>query len=317
MTGQTERQPRCEESYRTDDVDLLSSRYYAAPIEYVQVDSGELGAEIHAVATSKVEVREAHFHSGVLNTVQTSLGRYGLALGITGHAQLFGTHFNNSNLAYTDGHNGIIARVGAGSGWCNLSIDHTLLQEVAAVHGYTIPAGGDARGLPIAEHAALIGKLARIARSLEGTTLSNEQFEDAIALLILRSLNPHRTRPVMKPDKCWTIAHTIIDFIHANYARPMTLTALCQLVDVGERALRYSFQKATGLSLQQYLTHYRLHRARALLMNSAVAEVREAAVACGIPHAGRFSQYYKAMFRESPGEVLRRPAPVYRGRRDH
>ena len=317
MTGQTETQPRRAESYLTDDVDLLSRRYHAAPIDYVQVDAGALGAEIHATATSKVEVREAHFHASVLNTVHKRVGRFGLGLGITGHAQFQGTRCNDSNLAYSDCRNGVIARISAGSSWCNLSIDDTLLQEVAAVHGYTIPAGNDGRGMSMSANAALASKLCRMARSQEGTTLSNEQFDDAMALLLLRSLNPPSTRPRMKPDKCWTVAHTIIDFIRANYAEPMTLTALCQLVDVSERALRYNFQKATGLSLQEYLTHYRLHRARALLVNSEVAEVKEAAAACGIPHAGRFSQYYKAMFRESPGEVLRQPAPVYRGRRDH
>jgi AraC-like DNA-binding protein len=316
LTSQTQKHFRREERYRTDDVDLLSGRYYAAPIDFVQVDSGRLGAEIHAVATPKVEVREAHFDSTVLNLVQRPLGRYGIALGTTGNAQLFGTRFNNSNLAYTDGRNGVIARIDAGSGWCNLTIDNVFLQDVAAVHDYIIPAGDDARGLPIFERAALLERLARIARSQEGATLSDEQFEDAMALLVLRTLNPVSRYAAKKPDKCWTVAHEVIDFIHANYTRPMTLTALCQLVGVSERTLRYNFLKATGLSLQRYLTHYRLHRARALLVESKVADVRDAAAACGIPHAGRFSQYYKALFGESPGEVLKRSAHVYRGRHD-
>ena len=316
MTDQIATQSRREDRFLTDDVDLLSRRYHAGPIDYVQVGSGKLGAEIHAVATSKVEVREAYFNASVLNTISRPMGRFGIALGATGKAQLFGTRFNDSNLAYSDGRNGIIARIGAGSGWRNVTIDHTLLQDVAAVHGYTIPAGDDGRGLPVAKRAALARTLSRIAQSREGNSLSDEQFEDAMALLLLRSLNPPSTRPVMKPDKCWSVAHTIMDFISANYARPMTLTTLCQLVDVGERALRYNFQKTTGMSLQQYLTHYRLHRAHALLIESKVAEVKEAAAACGIPHAGRFSQYFKALFDEYPGEVLRAPAQVYRGRRD-
>ena len=316
MTDQTEHQLRREESYKTDDVELLSARYYAAPIEYIQVDSGGLGAKVNAVATRNVEVREAHFQSSVLNVVERPVGRFGLAMGLSGNAQLFGNRFNDSNVVYSDGRNGIIARIAGGSGWCNLTIDETLLQQVAAVHGYSIPAGDAARGLPTAERTALCMKLVRIARSREGATLSNEQFEDAIALLVLRSINRAPTERKIRLEKCWTLSREIIDFIHANYASPMTLTALCQLVDVGERALRYNFQEATGMSLQQYLTHYRLHRARALLVESQVAEVKEAAVACGIPHAGRFSQYFKALFDESPSEVLRRPASVYRGRRN-
>jgi len=309
MTGQTQTNTRRVESYQTDDVDLLSSRYYAAPIDYVQIGAGSLGAEIHAIATSKVEVREAYFQASVLNVVERPLHRFGIALGVTGRAQLLGTQLNDSNLAYTDGHDGIFARVNAGSGWCNLSIDRQLLEDVAAVHGYAIPSGKAARGLPLPKRAALLGTLTGIAQSRQGATLSNEQFEDAVALLVLRSLNPPVKKYGMKSEKHWAVAHKVIDFIHSNYALPMTLTGLCQLFNVSERTLRYNFKAATGLSLQQYLTHYRLHRARALLQENKVAEVREAAAACGIPHAGRFSQYYKAMFKETPFEALRRRAP--------
>jgi AraC-like DNA-binding protein len=313
LTSQTQKNLRREERYRTDDVDLLSERYYAAPIDLVQVDPGSLGADIYAVASSKVEIREAYFESTVLNVVGKPLQRFGVALGISGQAQMFGTRFTNSNLAYLNGRNGVIARVNAGSGWCNLSIDHGLLQDVAAVHGYVIPPGDDSYGLPTAIHATLIRRLTRVARLKEFTEFSDKQFDDAIALLVLNTLNPPSQHPRREPEKYWATVQEVIDFIHANYARPMTLTELCLLVNARERTLRYQFSKATGLSLQQYLTHYRLHRARALLVESKVAEVKDAALACGIPHTGRFSQYFKAMFGESPSQVLRQSPRVYRG----
>ncbi len=84
----------------------------------------------------------------------------------------------------------------------------------------------------------------------------------------------------------------------------MTVTGLCQLAGVSERTLQYIFLQATGLTVRQYLMSYRLHRARALLTEGKVAQVKDAALACGIPHAGRFSQYFKRWFGESPGEYL-------------
>ena len=305
--------PRIQELYKTNEVDLLSKRYYAAPIDFVQTSPGKLGAEIHAVATPKVEIREAHFESAVLNVIEQPLPRFGIALGTRGQSQLFGTKFTNSNLGYITGRNGVFARISADSGWCNITIDNALLQEVAAVHDYVIPTEDDSYGLPTNQRAALVRRLTRIARSREGTTLSDEQLEDAMALLVLRTLNPSHKNPGAKKDTNWTAPHQIIDYIHANFAKPMTLTGLCQLAGISERALRYNFLKATGLSLQQYLTHYRLHRARALLVEGKVAEVKDAAIASGIPHAGRFSQYFKAMFGESPSEVLRQPPPVFGG----
>jgi AraC-like DNA-binding protein len=43
---------------------------------------------------------------------------------------------------------------------------------------------------------------------------------------------------------------------------------------------------------------------RALQIEGKVAQLKDAALACGIPHTGRFSQYFKALFGESPGQVL-------------
>jgi AraC-like DNA-binding protein len=317
LTSQTLEYFRREERYRTDEVDLLSERYYAAPIDMIQVDPGRLGAEIYAVATSKVEIREAYFETAVLNVVEKPLQRFGIALGIRGEAQMFGTSFTSSNLAYTNGRNGVIARVSAGSGWCNLSIDQALLQDVAAAHGYTIPSGDDSYGLPTAARAILLRRLTRVARLQEFTGFSDKQFDEAIALLVLNTLNPTSEHRGREFEKYWVTVQDVIDYIHASYAKPMTLTELCKLVDVSERTLRYQFSKATGLSLQQYLTYYRLHRARALLMESKVAEVGDAALACGIPHTGRVYQYLRVVLGVYPSHGFSQSPQPPRGPKTH
>ena len=310
---ETETHFRVTDHYRTDDIDLLRNRYHAAPIDFLQVDPGSLGARVNAVATPKLELREARFDSGILNIIERPIDRFGIALGVSGNPQLFGTTLTSSNLAYINGRNGVFARLPAGGGWLNLTMDQAWLREVAAVHDYAIPSGDNSIGLPTAKRNALIFKLGRIASQKECTTFSDEQLEDALALLVLRELNAMTgRRATLNPGSCWAVVHEVVDYIHANYAEPMTLTKLCQLVNVSERTLRYHFLKATGLNPQQYLSNYRLHRAHALLVENRVAEVADAARACGIPHTGRFSQYFKAMFGEFPSQVLRRPARTYR-----
>lgn len=312
MTG-TETQSRITDHYRTNDIDLLRDRYHAAPIDFLQVDPGSLGARVNAVATPKLELREARFDSGILNIIERPIDRFGVALGIGGNPQLFGTTLNSSNLAYINGRNGVFARVPAGGGWLNVTMDQAWLREVAAVHDYAIPSGDHSVGLPRDKRNALIFKLGRIAKQQECTTFSDEQLEDALALLVLRELNALNSgSTTLNPGSCWAVMYEVVDYIRANYAQPMTLTKLCQLVNVSERTLRYHFLKTTGLNPQQYLSNYRLHRARALLVENRVAEVADAARACGIPHTGRFSQYFKAMFGEFPNQVLRRPARTYR-----
>ena len=310
---ETETHSRVTDHYRTDDIDLLRNRYHAAPIDFLQVDPGSLGARVNAVATPKLELREAHFDSGILNIVERPIDRFGVGLGVSGNPQLFGTPLTNSNLAYINGRNGVFARLPAGGGWLNLTMDQAWLRELAAVHDYAIPSGDNSIGLPTAERNALVFKLGRIARQKDCTTFSDEQLEDALALLVLRELNAVTGRRfTLNAGSCWAVVHEVVDYIHANYAEPMTLTKLCQLVNVSERTLRYHFLKTTGLNPQQYLSNYRLHRAHTLLMENRVAEVADAARACGIPHTGRFSQYFKAMFGESPSQVLRQTKKAHR-----
>ena len=310
---ETDAHSRLTDHYRTNDIDLLRDRYHAAPIDFLQVDPGSLGARVNAVATPKLELREAHFDSGILNIVERPIDRFGVGLGVSGNPQLFGTPLTSSNIAYINGRNGVFARLPAGGAWLNLTMDQTWLRELAAVHDYHIPSGDNSIGLPTAERNVLVFKLGRIARQKDCTTFSDEQLEDALALLVLRELNAVTGRRfTLNAGSCWAVVHEVVDYIHANYAEPMTLTKLCQLVNVSERTLRYHFLKATGLNPQQYLSHYRLRRAHALLMENRVAQVADAARACGIPHTGRFSQYFKAMFGESPSQVLRQTKKAHR-----
>jgi len=102
----------------------------------------------------------------------------------------------------------------------------------------------------------------------------------------------------------WQTSRRVVEYIRAHYHQPVTLTGLCVYTGVGERTLRYRFRKACGLSVQQYLMSYRLHRGREMLSKRQVATVAEVARKFGIPDAGRFAQYFRALFDVLPREVL-------------
>jgi len=283
---------------------VLGEAYRTAPIDYIQIAPGRLGVQIHAASTALVEVREVSFEAGVLLTIENPFPRFAVAIGLSGQSQLFGSPLGNSNIAYANGHNGIIARVQSASSWCNISIDPELLEQVAATHHYVIPGGDAPHGLPINAQGALVSTISRVARSQRFTELTDAQFDDEIALIVLRTLNPLQMKGRTGLSHHYIMVQCIVAYIHAHYFESMTVTGLCQLAGVSERSLQYTFREATGLTMQQYLMSYRLHRARALLIEGKVAQVKDAALACGIPHTGRFSQYFKAMFGESPGQVL-------------
>jgi len=295
---------RTSRAYHTDSVDALGETYRAAPVNYVQIAPGRLGAEIHSVSTTLVEVREVSFETGVLLTIENPFPRFALGIGLRGQSQLFGSHLTNSNIAYADGHNGIIARVQGASSWCNISIDPELLEQVAATHHYVIPGGDASHGLPIEAQSALVSTISRVARSQHFVELTDAQFDDEIALTVLRVLNPSQNKGSTRLPQHYIIVQRIVEYIHTHFSERMVVTGLCQLAGVSERKLQYTFLEATGLTVRQYLMSYRLHRAHALLAGGKIAQVKDAAQACGIPHTGRFSQYFKSMFGDSPGQLL-------------
>ena len=295
---------RSSRAYHAESVEELSEMYRAAPVDYVQIAPGRLGAKIHAVSTALVEVREVSFEAGVLLTIANPFPRFAVGIGLSGQSQLFGYPLTNSNIGYANGHNGIIARIQSASSWCNISIDPELLEQVAATHHYVIPGGDASHGLPVNEQSALVSTISQVARSQRFADLTDAQFDDEIALIVLRTLNPLQKKGRTSLSHHYVSVQRIIEYIHAHYVENMAVTDLCQLVAVSERTLQNAFQEATGLTMRQYLMSYRLHRARALLIEGKVAQVKDAALACGIPHTGRFAKYFKSMFGESPGQVL-------------
>jgi AraC-like DNA-binding protein len=155
--------------------------------------------------------------------------------------------------------------------------------------------------------------LSQLIRAQGEVRCSDAQFEDQVALLILHALNPINKNDKSYPSLRSAAVKRAVEYIHTHFARDLTVTELCTVAGVSERTLQYAFGDIYDSSPQNYLKNYRLERARRLLQNGDADHVADAARACGIHHPQRFAQYFKAMYGESPSELLKRPARVYRG----
>ena len=293
--------------FHVHDVDSLSDTYQVTQLGYMQTTPGKLDARIYRVTTPSVEASDASYKAGVLLTAEQRYPRFGLGIGLSGEAQLMGTNLTNSNVGYLNGHNGVIARLERNTRWCNVTVDWNLIQQVAITHRYKIPQGDDSHAIPSKLHNKLAHFLSLIARGKAMGELNDAQFEDEVAFTVLRALNPPlNPRRKIQASARRTVALQVIDYIHAHYRDRTTITGLCNIAGVSERSLQYIFRDATGLSVQGYLMNFRLHQARKLLGKGLVSSVKEASEACGIPHAGRFSMYFKEMFDEYPADILAR-----------
>ena len=298
---------------RINSCDQLADTYRLAPVTYAQAKPGQLGAKVVARSTARAEVRQASFETDTLISVTSVFPRFAVGIGISGKSKMFGDILGSSNVGYLSGHNGVLSAVSGGGAWCNVSLDHALLQEAAEIHHLQIPDGDGSSSLPSAKRVWVTRSLSRLIRTQGEARCSDAQFEDQVVLLILHALNPINKNNKPCPSLRSTAVKRTIEYIHTHFARDLTVTELCTVAGVSERTLQYAFGEIYDSSPQNYLKNYRLEQARMLLQNGDAGHVADVARACGIHHPQRFAQYFRAMYGESPSELLKRPARVYRG----
>lgn len=104
--------------------------------------------------------------------------------------------------------------------------------------------------------------------------------------------------------------------LRRNLAEPVSIGELGELVGIGTRQLQLAFRAHFGCTAQEYLRDARLDRAWALLRGQSGAvvgagqrpggsarSVSSVAAEVGIPHAGRFAQYFGERFGVLPSTL--------------
>ncbi|MDA4844035.1 AraC family transcriptional regulator [Hoeflea poritis] len=93
-------------------------------------------------------------------------------------------------------------------------------------------------------------------------------------------------------------------FIAENARHPIALSDIAAAADVSVRALQYEFMKSLSMSPMQALRKERLMQIRQELASGHCdATVARVAAKWGMPHFGRFSQYYAAEYGELPSST--------------
>jgi len=111
-----------------------------------------------------------------------------------------------------------------------------------------------------------------------------------------------------------------IDYIHAHFDEPLTVSSIATTAGVAGRTLFMHFRVAHGISPMGYVRNLRFEKARQeLLSGRGVRSVTEVATRCGFSHLGRFAVEYRLRFGESPSQTSGKrsaggtPSPDSRG----
>jgi len=95
------------------------------------------------------------------------------------------------------------------------------------------------------------------------------------------------------------ITDIVLEHIHINYSREITLDSLCKLVYVNRTSLTRMFKARTRRSPIDYLLYYRLSIACELLTNSKLSICRIAET-CGFRYESYFTRQFKAKIGITP-----------------
>lgn len=196
-------------------------------------------------------------------------------------------------------HTGEAVQRDEGWDYCAFYPGETLVNEVAQ----TVLSGkGDVNfGTQGIRHDPLMAR--RMLQAASVMKQSNDPLEkECVMYQILNLLVGHYGERSVKGSRQHFLRADIrqaIDFLHGNYALPLTVKAIAQAAGLSEFYFMRTFQKMTGLSVHQYLTQIRLMRAKGLLAKGIGAA--QVASDIGFFDQSHLIKHFRAHFGTTPG----------------
>jgi AraC family ethanolamine operon transcriptional activator len=192
-----------------------------------------------------------------------------------------------------------------------LKVPEALLHHVAETMGIQdrslTPQNGPIReGEPqaiksLSEHFRALLRTAEATQGTDSFVLSEDAEEDLIAEYLNCLVQSTDNPPVDRWRKRYEVARRTDDYLRANLHRPVKITELCRELGVSRRLLHYAMTDIYQVPPNQYHLRLRLQYARSMLLSSLNRlTILEISIRSGFSNAGHFSNYYKAMFGESP-----------------
>jgi len=96
---------------------------------------------------------------------------------------------------------------------------------------------------------------------------------------------------------------SIIYYLQTNYYKELTICELAKHAGISERYLRSLFHQSLKQTPSEFLTDYRLNKAKGLLQNTDFS-IKEISYRCGFKTPQYFSRVYKLKFGNSPKHAL-------------
>lgn len=158
--------------------------------------------------------------------------------------------------------------------------------------------------------AALIQGFSEAVTALEEESVGFEFLVRArlsdICLALYQHFRPEIETKTAKPHQEEARVQAILQFIHTNYAKDISLQDLACSADISTRECLRCFQRTIQISPMRYLLRYRIRKGAEALLNHPSHSIAEIATFCGFDSPSNFSQMFKRYYACTPREYRKK-----------
>ncbi|MBN6185413.1 AraC family transcriptional regulator [Aneurinibacillus sp. BA2021] len=137
-------------------------------------------------------------------------------------------------------------------------------------------------------------RCARDLPNIENATYMKQWFKEAVEQFLESVLANHNEQMLKSVQKA-------MQYIDASYLSNITLEQVASHVHLSPNYFSYIFKKTTGSSFIEYITHLRIEKAKAMLMDLTYT-VYHVASAVGYNDARYFSRVFKSIVGKTPSQ---------------
>lgn len=99
------------------------------------------------------------------------------------------------------------------------------------------------------------------------------------------------------------LPHAVKHYIDKFYAKPLNITALCETFGCSRTTLINSFKEKYGITIGNYISEYRLDKAKTML-EAGADSIKAIASDCGFSDQNYFTKVFRSKFNMTPTEYI-------------
>ena len=155
------------------------------------------------------------------------------------------------------------------------------------------------------ELGSALTRLLKTATSPEDARVLGDQVVRELIYLVLKGPSGSGVRAMVDVQGSFANILRALQHVHAEYSRPLLVSDLARRAGMSISTFHFHFKQVTATTPVQYVKAIRMHRARAMLLDTN-ATAGSAAADVGYKSGSQFGRDYKRFFGEAPASATAR-----------